>query len=245
MRYPRAVWRLVRLLAHLLHGLAIMALRFPAFSDAERHVAVQWWSRKLLLILGVVFHQQGDACPGPSLIASNHVSWLDIACLHAACAKARFVSKSDVLRWPVLGWMIRNAGSIFIERERKRDALRVVHQIAAALRDGHTVAVFPEGTTGTGPQLEPFHANLLQAAISSGMPVQPVAMRYSEGGARFSDAVPYIGDETLVGSMWKIACAEGLAVHLGFLAPLASQGADRRALSAELRRAIQVALDAG
>jgi 1-acyl-sn-glycerol-3-phosphate acyltransferase len=220
-----------------------MALRFPASDEVERHRAIAWWSRKLLKLLGIEFRQHGQAGGGPRLIAANHVSWLDIACLHAACAEARFVSKSDVLRWPLLGWMIRNAGSIFIERERKRDALRVVHQIATALREGQTVAIFPEGTTGTGPKLEAFHANLLQAAISSGCPVQPVVLRYSDPKSRFSTAAPYIGDETLVGSMWKIACADQLAVQLSFLEPLTPHSADRRALSGELRQRIQATLD--
>ena len=77
------------------------------------------------------------------------------------------------------GWW-SSGGTLFIERERKRDALRVVHQIAAALRAGDIVAVFPEGTTGDGRDVLPFHANLLQAAIATGAPVQPVVLRYRD-----------------------------------------------------------------
>ena len=91
---------------------------------------------------------------------------------------ARFVSKADVRHWPLLGWLVACGGTLFIERERKRDALRVVHQMAEALQAGETVAVFPEGTTSDGHGLLPFHANLLQAAIATETPVQPVALRY-------------------------------------------------------------------
>ena len=114
--------------------------------------------------------------PGATLLVANHISWLDIAAIHAAVPHARFVSKADVLQWPLLGWLIRNAGTLFIERERKRDALRVVHAMAEALQSGQTVAVFPEGTTGDGATLLPFHANLLQSAIASGTPMPPLPL---------------------------------------------------------------------
>src|SRR5690606_17497009 len=120
---------------------------------------------------------------------------------------ARFVAKAELRRWPVVGWMSRAAGTLFIERERKRDALRVVHQLAQALRDGHSVVVFPEGTTGDGATLLPFHANLLQAAIATGTPVQPVVLRYSDAAHRFSPAVQYLGATTLVRSAWRVLSA--------------------------------------
>ena len=117
-----------------------------------------------------------------TLVTANHVSWLDIAAVHAVCPQARFVSKADVRHWPLLGWLIGAVGTLFIERERKRDAMRVVHQMAESLIAGDVVAVFPEGTTGDGRALLPFHANLLQAAIAAEAPVQPVALRYTEPG---------------------------------------------------------------
>ena len=122
----------------------------------------------------------GTPRPGATLLLANHISWLDIVAIHAVAPQARFVSKADVLAWPLLGWLIKGAGTLFIERERKRDALRVLHQVAEALKAGDTVAVFPEGTTGDGATLLPFHANLLQAAIATGTPVQRVALRYSD-----------------------------------------------------------------
>jgi 1-acyl-sn-glycerol-3-phosphate acyltransferase len=154
------------------------------------------------------------------------------------------VSKSDVLRWPLLGWLIRNAGSIFIERERKRDALRVVHQIASALGEGETVAIFPEGTTGEGPRLEPFHANLLQAAVTAEAPVQPVVLRYHRPGEVFSRAAPYVGDQTLVGSMWRIACADQLEVELSFLpVQTPALGQNRREWAQTLKMTMQSCLN--
>jgi 1-acyl-sn-glycerol-3-phosphate acyltransferase len=174
---------------------------------------------------------------------ANHVSWLDIAALHAAVPQARFVSKADVLTWPVLGGLIAGAGTLFIERERKRDALRVVHAMAEALQAGQTVAVFPEGTTGPGPQMLPFHANLLQAAIATAKPIQPAVLRYGDDHGAFSLAAQYIGDTTLGQSLWRVAMADGLAVHVDLLTAEGSAHADRRALAEHLRTLMHARLD--
>ena len=178
------------------------------------------------------------------MLLANHVSWLDIAALHAAVPHARFVSKADVLQWPLLGWLVRGAGTLFIERERKRDALRVVHAVAEALSAGQTVAVFPEGTTGEGPEPLPFHANLLQAAIATATPIQPAVLRFADARHRFSPAVVYVGDTTLLQSLWRVATARGLVVHVDLLLPQASAHADRRALAETMRKLVAQALQA-
>ena len=237
-----ASWRIARVGLHLCHGMAVMALRFPSLDAAGRQARIGWWSAGLLRVMGVGLRVRGTPRPGASLLLANHVSWLDIAALHAAVPHARFVSKADVLHWPLLGWLVRGAGTLFIERERKRDALRVVHAVAEALSAGQTVAVFPEGTTGEGPEPLPFHANLLQAAIATDTPVQPVALRFSDALHAVSPAVAYVGDTTLLQSLWWVACAQGLRVRVQFLLPQGSAHADRRALAAHLRDEIAGAL---
>lgn len=244
MRRLRAIWRLVRVAAHLLHGIAIVWLRFGGLDGPVRLQRVQWWANKMLRVLGVGLHCEGTAQPGPLLLTANHVSWLDIVAIHALCPQARFISKAQVRHWPLLRTLVDAAGTLYLERERRRDALRVVHVMAQALRAGDTLAVFPEGTTGEGPVLLPFHANLLQAAISTGSPVQPVALRFSDPGNTFSPAVAYVGDTSLLQSLWWVVCAEGLAVHLALLPVQPTGGADRRALAEQLRGDIATALDA-
>ena len=234
----RAVWRMLRMLLHLLHGMAVMALRFPALDAAGRQQRIQWWSAKLVRVAGLQLSVSGTPRPGATLLLANHISWLDIAAIHAVAPQARFVSKADVLAWPLLGWLIKGAGTLFIERERKRDALRVLHQVAEALKAGDTVAVFPEGTTGDGATLLPFHANLLQAAISSGTPVQGVALRYSDPAHRFSPAAQFLGETTLLQSVWRMLSAQGLRVHVELLQPQGARHADRRALAEYLRSQI-------
>jgi 1-acyl-sn-glycerol-3-phosphate acyltransferase len=242
MRAPVAAWRLLRLTLHVLHGMLIIWLRFGAMGKRERQQRIQEWSRKTLRLLGVALQVHGQARPGAKLLIANHVSWLDIAAMHAVLPEARFVSKADIKHWPLVGMLTVGVDTLFIERASKRDALRVVHQTAEALKAGDTVAVFPEGTTGAGPEPLPFHANLLQAAISTELPIQPLALRWHQPGERFSTAARFIGDTTLVQSLWQVASARGLAVQIDILAAQETAHADRRALAEHLREQIAAAL---
>jgi 1-acyl-sn-glycerol-3-phosphate acyltransferase len=241
-RRLRAVWRIGRMTLQVLRGVWIAWREFDGASSAHRCARIQQWSAEMLALLGITLRPSGRFRDGPQLLAINHVSWLDIMAVHAVCPQARFVAKADVKAWPLLGWLITQAGTLFIERESKRDALRVVHQSAEALKAGDTVAFFPEGTTSDGHHLLPFHANLLQAAVSSGAPVQPIALRFSEPGHTVSPSAAYIGETTLVQSLWMIACASGIEVHVRVLEPVSSEGVDRRALVQAVRGQIAGAL---
>ena len=246
----RAAWRLLRCVVHLSHGLAIVLLRFPALDAAQRHERIGGWSAKMLRVMGIAIRVEGRVQVGVQggvqsagvLLAANHVSWLDITALHAVVPQARFVSKADIQSWPLLSRLADAADTLYLERERKRDALRVVHLVAQALAERQTVAVFPEGTTSDGRTLLPFHANLLQAAIATDTPVQPVALRFSDAGERISRAVEFVGATTLVASLWRVACAQGLVAHVTLLPARASGHADRRALAQTLREDIAAAL---
>jgi 1-acyl-sn-glycerol-3-phosphate acyltransferase len=231
----RALWRLARVVMHALHGVSIVLLQFPSLDAAGRRRRIAWWSARTLRLLGLRLEVQGAFRPGAKLLVANHVSWLDIMAIHAVCPEARFVSKADVQRWPLLNRLVAGGDTLYIERDRPRDAVRVVHQIAEALRAGDTVAVFPEGTTGDGHTLLPFHANLLQAAIATATPIQPVALRFSDARHAVSPAAQYVGDTTLAQSLWLLACGDGVAVSLWVLGAQGTAHADRRALAERLR----------
>ncbi|MDP1651040.1 MAG: lysophospholipid acyltransferase family protein [Rubrivivax sp.] len=235
LRRARAPWRLARVVLHLLHGVLLVWLRFPSLDSAGRRARIAWWAAKTLRVLGLRLQVQGTLRPGAKLLVANHISWLDIMAIHAVCPEARFVSKADVQRWPLLNRLVAGAGTLYIERERTRDAVRVVHQMAEALRAGDTVAIFPEGTTGDGHALLPFHANLLQAAIATATPIQPLVLRFSDARHAVSPAAQYVGDTTLAQSLWLLAGGEGVAVRLTVLSAQATAHADRRALARRLR----------
>jgi len=242
MRALVAGWRVARMLAHILHGLWIVNLRWQGLQAGQRQAYVQWWSAKLLCVLGVRLEPLVTPQTAARLVTANHVSWLDIAAMHAVIPEARFVSKADIKHWPLVGGLATAVGTLYIERASKRDALRVVHQTAEALQRGETVAVFPEGTTGPGYPLLPLHANLLQAAISVSAPLQPLVLRWHQPGAPYSEAACYIGQMTLFQSLWRILTARGLAVRVEALPLMETHGQDRRALAEALSARLSDAL---
>ena len=129
-RKLRAAGRLGASALHIFHGLMIVFVRFRSYDIARREACIRWFSTKLLRTLGVGMQVSGTPVPGGVLMVSNHISWLDILAMHAVCPQARFVSKADVKRWPLISQLAGAAGTLYLERDRKRDALRVVHVIA-------------------------------------------------------------------------------------------------------------------
>lgn len=230
MRFALVCWKLLRAIVHAAGGWCTIRFRFGGMSPQERAHEVERWSRKMLEILGIALVVQGTPpASGPLLLIVNHVSWLDILAIHAA-RHVRFVAKSNIKGWPVIGSLSTGAGTLYIERERRRDAMRLVHHMAEALREGDLIAVFPEGTTSDGRTLLPFHANLLQAAISSGAQVQPAALRFAlSSSGETSYAPAYVDDDTLLDSVWRTLSAPPLTAYLRFGDPQDSRGRERRA----------------
>jgi 1-acyl-sn-glycerol-3-phosphate acyltransferase len=236
----RTLWRCAQLLTHVLGGLWTIQRSFDLLTAAQRLQRVQQWSVRALQIMGIELRVSGEAhAPGPLLVVANHISWLDILVMNAV-RPARFVSKADVKQWPLLGTLITGAGTLYIERESRRDAMRVVHHMAQALIDGDVLAVFPEGTTGDGVSLLPFHANVLQAAIAAQAPVQAVALAYVDGATGHRSQAPtYIGDTTLLTSVWRTLSGTGLVACVCAGGARPAEGRDRRTWAADLQTDIQ------
>ncbi|WP_429594743.1 lysophospholipid acyltransferase family protein [Variovorax sp. PvP013] len=236
----RTGWRLLRVIAHMLGGWWTIRRRFPDLTLDRREREVERWARGMLALMGVRLDVQGTPpAGGPVLLVCNHLSWLDILAIHAA-RHVRFVSKSDVRRWPVIGMLADGAGTLYIERERRRDALRVAHHMAEALRAGDLIAVFPEGTTSDGRDVLPFHANLLQAAISADAPVQPMALRFVDNASGApSLAARYIDDDDLLTSLWRVLGAPPLRAIVRFGEPQPAADRERREWAASLHADVQ------
>jgi 1-acyl-sn-glycerol-3-phosphate acyltransferase len=233
-----AAWRLLRVVMHILGGAWTIWRTFGQLSQPQRDARVQVWAQAMVGKLGIALVVRGQPADGPVLIVANHISWLDIVAIHAA-RHCRFISKSDIKHWPLIGMLATGAGTIYIERESRRDAMRVVHHMAEQLRAGDVLAVFPEGTTGDGTTVLPFHANLLQAAITVNVPVQPVALRFLDGQTGQTSLLPcYVGDDTLLQSLWRTLRADHIQAVVQFGDTQTAQGRDRRAWAADLHNTV-------
>ena len=236
MRRITAVWRLLRCLWHIAGGLWTILTLFPRLGQPAREARVQVWAQAMLPLAGIELSVRGTpAADGPVLLVANHLSWLDIVVLHAS-RYCRFVSKADIRHWPLVGTLAGGAGTLYIERESRRDAHRVVHLMTERLRLGDVLAVFPEGTTGDGVTLKPFHGNLLQAAISSNTCVQPVALRFLDTGTGKTSFAPrYIDDDSIFVSIWETLCVQRLRAEVIFGEAQHCAGRDRRSWAADLQ----------
>ena len=232
---------LLRVVLHLFQGLATCALVFPLVGPAMRERRIRNWSRGLLAICGVRLEVKGEISDSPALIVCNHVSWLDIFVINT-CRPCRFVAKSDIRDWPLLGWLVDRAGTIFIARGRQRDVRRIFQGLVQSIHAGERVAFFPEGTTSVQGTVLPFHANLFEAAIDADVPVQPYALRYLDRDGRPHPAVEYVGDTTFVQSMVTILGHRGITAELLVLPTMPSAGAHRRELAEQAHDAIRDAL---
>lgn len=234
-----AAWRLLRIAGHVLHGAWLIRRRLPQLDQNRRYLQIQAWAREFIALLAIKL--EAPALPaqhGPVLLVANHISFIDIVVL-LATSPCRLVSKADVHHWPLIGPMAAALGTVFIERESRRDAMRVVHHMAEAFAQGAVLAVFPEGTTGDGRQLLPFHGNLLQAAIATDTPVQPLAIRYEDGvSGRISLAPAYVGDDSLLQTLWRTVRTPGVQVRLTVGVAENAQGRERRQWAQDLRQGI-------
>lgn len=238
----RALKRGVLLCIHVLHGLATILLRFPHFSQAQRQQAVQDWASGVLKRCGLRIQIHGTpAAPHAAhgiLRVSNHISWLDIAALHAT-GFCRFVSKDEVRRWFLLGTLATRAGTLYIQRGNRRDTARILQTVAQALQAGDVITIFPEGTTSCGGDVLPFHSNLIQAAIDAPAHIQAVALRFIAANGQHSTSIGYVGDDTLLGSMWQVLRDDGITVHVHYGDVQSANGRNRQQWAVDLRTAVQ------
>lgn len=244
-RYARAA----RLIAHLALGMLAAYVAIPLVgrtSDDRPSPLVRrlthWWMRDLCRLLGLRLEIEGTACTGPLLFVANHISWLDIPVLRTA-VDADFVSKHDVLDWPVIGGMANRVGTIFLNRGAPRAASLAADHMTWALTQGRSLIVFPEGTTTDGRTVRNFHARLYQAAIRTRTRVQAVAIAYPHAGGT-NPLAPFIGDDDLVRHLWALLKTEGIVVKLRFCLPLvAAPSVPRRVLADRTRGQIVQALE--
>ncbi|NBM21180.1 1-acyl-sn-glycerol-3-phosphate acyltransferase, partial [Streptomyces sp. GC420] len=235
-------------------GRALTLRRYAAFAGTvagalaagerlERGEELRARARSLLADLGVTLLGGGEGPAVPTagtgtgtLVVANHISWLDVLAL-LAVRPATLLAKREVGRWPVVGTLVRRAGTRFIDREGLRGLPDTVRELGALLRSGESVIVFPEGTTWCSAPGGPFRRATFQAALDVGAPVRPVTLTYTRHGGP-TTLPAYVGEGSFAASLRRVAAARGVAVRVTTHPAIDPSGHDRRSLAAAARAAV-------
>ena len=252
---------LLRLVIHIAIGCATIIALFPWVNDQRRDRLVRWWARRLLAIcrIGVrVAGPQGVTVYDPrddhattghviadtmriggrgAMLISNHISWADIFVVYTL-RPARFIAKSEIATWPVVGFLTRSTRTIFIERGRRHAVRDTNQRIVDALRGDDLIAMFPEGETGYGDRLLPFHANLLQPAIDANVPIIVGGLRYVDRRGRPTIAPSYVGEVTLVESFLRILADGPFVCEFHLIESFDGTGSSRHEIARHARAAM-------
>jgi lyso-ornithine lipid O-acyltransferase len=192
-------------------------------------------SRRHLKIFGYTAEVAGTV-PKSGLLVSNHLSYFDILTISAA-TPAVFVSKAEVRRWPLFGWLAALSGTIFIERERRLQVGEVNREIQAALDEGALVVIFPEGTSSNGGTVLPFRSSLLEPAARGGHEISTGWIHYSLVDGDASNEVCYWGDHAFFPHLINLLGKKSIRATLRF-GTFQRQTADRKELALQLHAAV-------
>lgn len=228
-----------RLALHISYGM-LLAVFYPYLNQTRQRRILKRWSRQLLNILNIGIQIEGhqparseDGC----LMVANHVSWLDVFVLNAI-HPSQFIAKSEVCSWPIIGWLCKCGGTIFIERAVRRDTALINQRVGMLLKQGVCVGLFPEGTSTDGRQVGHFHSALIQPAIDAGVRLCPIALRYHDEKGELSTVAAFTGDTTLAQSIFRILRCRRHNVLAVFTPALTTINENRRVLTRSAQEAI-------
>lgn len=214
------IWIWAQIWIHVLCGVCTLSFIVPFLNRENKDKKIQEWSKRLLNIFNIELEVQDAKLldSSPHLIASNHISWLDIHVINAF-KPIRFVAKSEVASWPIFGWMATQLGTVFIRRDSARHARLVVVHMSEVLKT-QSICIFPEGTSTIGSTVLPFKPNLFESAIVAQTPVCPIAIQYiSKITGLRSESPAFVGDMGLLESMSRVIQDRSLLAKITILAP--------------------------
>lgn len=183
-------------------------------TETERAAWLHRWCVRGLRALEVSVQYEGSL-PASGLLVSNHLSYLDIL-VFSSILPCVFVSKSEVRNWPVFGWLARLAGTVFIDRGRRGDTVRVNAELAEAFSERDVVVLFPEGTSSDGSRVLRFHSSLFQPAIDAGQPITAAHIAYTMRHGDPATEICYWGDMTLAPHFFKFLSHGGASARVHF-----------------------------
>ncbi|MFH1996890.1 MAG: 1-acyl-sn-glycerol-3-phosphate acyltransferase [Candidatus Omnitrophota bacterium] len=188
------------------------------------------WSKGIAKIVNLRVTTSGALPRDPGLLVSNHVSYLDIIA-HGSVLPLRYSPKSEIKKWPVLGWYIGLSRPIWTNRRSKQTSKKILRDFVKTVRRGMYLIVYPEGTSTDGTNgILPFKSTSFEASIIGQMPILPVLTRYKKAPGQ--PAVCWYGDMTLLPHIWRVLGISSIEAELHFLKPIYPEGKTRKELAA-------------
>lgn len=214
-------------------------------NESKRKALIEICQRRLCAILLRCFNVEIQYIGSPSkeakLLVANHISWLD-ALLFMPAPKLRFIAKSQVKNWPVIGLLAQLLGTVFIRRENKFQVYRSLPNAQRHIRDGDNLVIFPEGTTTVGLDVQTFRPMMFEVAKRESCLVQPVAIRYWDHSHNISQVAPFIDDDGIFMSIIKLLFVRKIYAHVHFLPVLNAAELDRKQMAQQSQHMIRQTL---
>jgi 1-acyl-sn-glycerol-3-phosphate acyltransferase len=236
------------MLVHVLIGLplTLISIATPVrnirFGDKSMdNFMLNWWSGMTCRIFGLERSILGRFQPGAQLVVSNHISWLDIQLLHSLSPMG-FVAKAEIQKWKVAGRVAFIGGTVFHHRGSHDSSSGVSTLMVQRLQQGRKVAIFPEGGILPGDGVKRFHARLFAAAIETGLPVQPVMIRYLRDDRPYP-YMTFLRGERIMANLFRLLMQGGCIAEVSILPFIDPAGKKRRELARESEIAVRAAFD--
>jgi len=244
MRAARRGFKAARVAGMFVWGVAATGLAWPLLdlclgrrAARPKEAIRRHWCHAVCRILNVEVETLGSPGPDTRLWVANHISWLDIIVLGAR-HPLLFVAKEEVAGWPVMGYLARRLGTLFVRRGDAEQTAAIAEQMAWQLRQGRQLMLFPEGTTTCGERVLRFHAKLLHPAQLAHAPVQAIALEYQDEARA---AAPFVGDDDFLPHLLRILALDRVPLRVHYCQPLPA-GLHRDALAQTTRKQVVAAL---
>lgn len=224
-------------------------VRLFVWNDIRRKrchtIIVSWVTHWACGLLGIQRHYINPPKPGEQfLFLGNHLGFLDILIL-SSMRPTMFVTSVEMRETPFLGLLCEMGGCLFVERRSRKSLVQEIEQIRSLLKQGFSIAIYPEGTSGDGSKVMPFKKSLLTAATESGVPIKVMVINYRKVNNQnvshaWREYVFWYGELAFFPTLWRLFTLRSIDVDLSFHDEIhVSADHDRREIAAQAQAIVE------